>query len=324
MNIINQNLVVDKDINDFLMCNHCRVSTIIKGFLTSPDVNYLGLSDKPDTVSYLPSSKVKNAMDNFIDPFSTEAGRVHIKIGRLVGKILTKSIIDDYIISADVEEFVNQFKSFFDNSSKKFEIISGDDIKKSYLYTNYSLPEYGTLWKSCMRYKERQKYLKLYTDNPDVVKMLTLTRDDNKIIARALLWEVEDLSGNKVKIMDRIYTIYDSDVILFKRWSRENGYICKYYQNAKTQLIFEVDDKEVVLNLKVPLKNYILDYYPYLDTFQFFNIKEGIIYNNPISDHHYSLIQSDGSLVPPEPHDDDDLIQDDDWLDLDYHDDDRF
>lgn len=302
---LNDDLIVETAFHDFLASSNCRIAALFKSFRTIRGINYIGVTDKIDTISYLPESKIEYVENNGIDPFSDKIGRVNLKVGRLVFKCFKKEIVNEYVRPTDIEDFVNQFKSFFDLSNRRFEVVSGKDIKKWYLDRNYLLPDYGTLWKSCMRYHDRQPFLELYCVNPDKIKMLVLfsTQDGvEKVRARAILWdEVEDMNDNKLKIMDRIYTIYDSDILMFKNWAKENGYIPKFYQNAKSQNLFDINGERVKLNLKVTLQQHKLEYYPYLDSFQFYDCYSGIFYNNDLRAFDYTLIQANGSLTPPDP-----------------------
>lgn len=316
---INKNLIVSDTFRDFLFIR-CRVNQMIMSFETLPDINYIMPTDKPDTVSYLPMKRIDHVIKNNLNPFDDKSGRVFIKVGRIASKLFNKNLLNEYVSDSDIEDFVNKYKSFFDQSDKKIEIVSGEMIRKYYLDRNYDYPDQGTLWRSCMRYDDRQDFLELYVKNPDKVKMLVMLKNRDgvdKVIGRALLWDcVEDLNGNKTKIMDRIYTIYDSDVIVFKRWAKDNGYIPKAYQNAKSQNIFEVDDKEVVIDLKLTLENHKLRYYPYLDSFQFYNEMEGFFYNSPKRYYDHVLIQSNGSLYPPPPEDeieDEEFMPEEEW-----------
>lgn len=301
---INQNLIVDPAFRDFLSIG-CKISSMIMSFETLPDINFLAPTDKIDTISYLPFKRIESVMSNGLDPFDEKSGRVYLKVGRIVSKLFSKHLLEQYVNDSDVEYFVNQYKAFFDQSNKKMIVVEGEDIRKYYLDRNYDGPEQGTLWRSCMRYSDRQSFLDLYVENPDKVKMLVMlnNRDGvDYVIGRSLLWDsVEDYIGNKLKIMDRIYTIFDSDVLVFKKWARENGYINKSYQNAKSQNIFEVDNKEIIMDLKVILPNHQLDTYPYLDSFQFYNQMNGTFYNSPKRHYDCVLIQSNGSLYPDEP-----------------------
>lgn len=313
---INGYLVVDSGLRDFLTTNQSKICAMIMSFGTSKEVNYLSITDKIDTISYLPTSKLSRVEQLGLDPYADGIGRTEIKVGRLIYKLFPKQLVQEYIRDNDTEDFVNQFKSFFDVSNRRLIIVEGEDIRKYYLDRNYCYPDYGTLWKSCMRYRERQPFLDIYTKNPDKIKMLVMLSSQDgveKVRARALLWDVQDLNDNNLKIMDRIYTIYDSDVFVFKKWAREHGYIPKFYQNAKTQNIFG-DDEEMILNLKVKLDKHVLESYPYLDTFPFYDSTNGLFYNNTNRMYHFTLIQSNGSLTPPEPDEPEEEPEDDDWF----------
>ena len=314
---INSNLFVDASFRDFIVSTECRVSAVIRSFETLKDVNYIGVTDKIDTISYLPDSKLEYVYANKIDPYSSGIGRTYLKVGRLVGKLLPKRLIDEYLSSSDIEEFVNIYKSFFDVSNRRLEVVDGEKLRKYYLANNYYRLERGTLWKSCMRYSDRQRFLDIYVQNPEKVKMLVMLSVQDgveRVRGRALLWEAEDMNGNKIKVMDRIYTIFDSDILVFKKWARESGYITKAYQNAKTQNIYDINGEDT-LNLKVTLDRHLLGTYPYLDSFQFYNMDTGTFYNNTRSDYEYTLIQSDGN---PYPHEDDHDDHDDGEYDFDY------
>lgn len=316
---INDNLTISGEFKDFILAtNHCRVTAVITSFQTSPDVNFLDITDKIDTVSYLPASKIEAVLGNDIDPYSDNIGRISIKIGRLISKLFPKNLIEQYISPSDIEQFVNLYKSFFDTSNQKIEIVSGEDIRKYYLDRNYSTLSTGNLWKSCMRHSERQEFLDIYVNNPDKIKMLVLFNNENgvdKVKGRALLWEdVSDKNGNHLKVMDRIYTVFDSDVHLFKRWARDNGYITKYYQNAKSQNIYDINGVETRMDLTVNIDSHKFFYYPYLDSFQFYNTTTGDFHNNPYSNFEYTLIQANGSLTNEEESDDgEDDSEDDSW-----------
>jgi hypothetical protein len=161
-----------------------------------------------------------------------------------------------------------------------------------------------------MRYQERQKFLDLYTNNKDI-KMLILTskvNDEVKLRARAILWDNVFVTSSQeelpstIKVMDRIYSVFDSDVVSFKKWGEQNGYICKWEQNAKSHQYFDIKNQPVKIKCKIQLDEHILKYYPYLDTFPFFDRTNGIIYNDEYNRFwEYKLIQANGSLFPPDP-----------------------
>ncbi len=226
--------------------------------------------------------------------------RVKIKIGRFVSKLIKEESAKRFYVSPqDIESFVNIYKSYFSNDISKFKVIEGEEILKWYLDKNYHAPDgrpCGTLWNSCMRYSERNKFMELYVRNPKKVKMLINLEDDGKLRTRALLWE-ECISedGKVYKVMDRIYSIYDHDVTSFKTWAKENGYIYKMDQTSKNEIYFQINNTTSALYLKINLDDNNVKYYPYIDTFKFYKQDTGTLYNwNCIGT--YVLIQSNGAL----------------------------
>lgn len=314
--VISQNLTVDDKFYDFLMYADDRISAMIRSIETCSIINYIAICDKPDTITFLPSNKNKVG----IDPFKSNS-RTYLRIGRLIYKLFDKKILDEFrVTDYEVEKFVNKFKSFFDTSNIKFEIISGEMIRKYYLDRSYFIPSgvvTGSLWKSCMRYIDRQKFLDLYTRNNDIQMLVMLVKvndDMYKLRGRALLWNVKTEENINVKIMDRIYSVFDSDIYTFKRWASENGYISKMEQNSKSQGFFDVNGISTNIKLHIKLENYIFTTYPYLDTFCYFNYSDGILYNYDKSSSFFKLNQANGTLITEDEElDIDDEIIDDDF-----------
>ena len=263
-------------------------------------------SDEGDTISYIPKSKLDIEHAGFDDT----KYRTRIKIGRFVTKFISMEGIRDFGVSNhDVEVFVNLFKSFFDRDETKLQIVEGDDILKYYLADNYFRPSdacIGTLWNSCMRYPEKNKYMEIYAKNPDKIKMLVLFGEGGKIKTRALLWEDCKTSDGRIyKVMDRIYSIYDHDMILFKSWALRNGYIHKYEQSARSENLFVDLEGPKRIDLTVSLSNHNFDTYPYLDSFKYYSRKKGTLSNSPEFSYKYVLIQNHGGLRPDDPQESD-------------------
>jgi hypothetical protein len=302
-------LIFDKDLQIFLESTQqgCsgRISSIFiyssRNFIKEEGNFIMRIEDSNDTLSYLPKSKFNKVIESGIDPYSDGIGRVSIKVGRFIKKFLSKDAFIEFdITDKSIEIFVNHYKSYFSQNEDKLVVVSGDDIKKLYLEENYWSPDgktYGSLWNSCMRQSNRNKFLNIYTKN-ESVKMLVLMSDDGKVRARALLWDdvKEHNSENTYKVMDRIYTFYDHDVSLFKKWALKNGYIYKHQQSAKSERFFEVNGEILKLDLYVNLENCEFSYYPYLDTFKFFNTYKNRFSNSDRFNWDYKLVQSDGSL----------------------------
>jgi hypothetical protein len=319
---INRNLTVEKSFYDFLSMNHNIICLILLNINTEPGIDFLAPTDKADLISYLPENKLK---DGELDPF-TAKGRAQMKIGRLVQKLIPdKLILEHNIDSRAIENFVNKYKAWFDTSELEFRIVEGEEIKKWYLDENYFAPDgnyIGTLWNSCMRYAKRQSYLQMYSNNP--IKMLCLITKQNgeeKVRSRALLWDdVSVISSDErfqskglsnIKVMDRIYSVFDSDVHLFKKWAKENGYVTKWEQSAKSHQFFDVDNERTVIKCKIKLQQYNFNYYPYLDTFPYFDLNKGFLRNDINSpNYQFTLVQANGSLESVE---DNESVEEDNW-----------
>ena len=313
-------LIFDHEMINFLDRSNSRISQIlIHGMsgLIKEEGNFIKrVDDTIDTLSYLPKKKYSVIQDDHRkDPFGDGVGRQTIKIGRFIKKFLSDSAFQEFgIKDSDVEKFVNSYKSYFNYDPNMLKIVEGEDVKKYYLEDNYFRPDgyrYGTLWNSCMRQSERNKFMNLYVFND--VKMLVLFSEDGKVRARALLWEniKEFDSDNTYKFMDRIYTVYDHDVDIFKKWAKENGYLTKWEQNAKTELYIDVDGNPERKHLYVILEKHNLSWYPYLDTFKYYDPFKGRFSNSQHHSYEYTLVQSSG-LVEREREPEDEWEDDDD------------
>ena len=140
--------------------------------------------------------------------------------------------------------------------------------------------------------------------------MLILLDDVGKVKTRALLLDCVDLDGKPYKIMDRIYSVYDHDMVFFKSWAIKNVYLHKLEQSAKCERIFVGASGVCELFLTVALESVDFDYYPYIDTFKFFSRKKKSLSNSEKFSYKYILIQNHGSLEPEE-----EFVEDDNWDD---------
>ena len=308
-------LIFDHEMSNFLYRGNNRIAQILihgmSGYIKEEGNFFKRVEDSIDSLSYLPKKKYGLIeADHSKDPFGDGIGRQNIKIGRFIKKFLDPSAFVEFGISdSDLEKFVNSFKSYFNFNPEKLKIIEGEEVKKYYLEEHYFQPDgerYGTLWKSCMRQAERNKFMNLYVLND--VKMLVLFSDCGKVRARALLWEGvgEYKSDSTYKFMDRIYTVYDHEVNIFKKWALENQYLTKWEQNAKSEIYVDLDEHPVKKQLYVVLDKHQISWYPYLDTFKYYSVSRGRFSNSARLNHDYVLIQSDGQLEREYQSDDED------------------
>jgi len=185
--------------------------------------------------------------------------------------------------NAEIEQFVNKYKSEFDrfnDAFRNFELVSGNDIHYWYQYENYLHGRSkGQLSNSCMC-SASERWLQIYTQNPDVCSLLILKDDDqtDKIKGRALVWKLSFPAD--ITYVDRIYTHDDSDLELFKQYIAQEGWYLKkrYTSSTDDSTMIAPDGSESrpkYLEVKVKAKDY--DGYPYLDTLKHYTPSSGIL-----------------------------------------------
>ena len=206
--------------------------------------------------------------------------RTQVGVGRFVNRVASLQKIT--VKSEQLEKFVNSYKSHFKKitGKERFEIVEGEDIKKYYSVNSYQERK-GQLFASCMRYDACQTYFNIYIKNPEVCKMLILKgEEEGKITGRALIWKTT--SGETY--MDRQYTNYDSDILLFKDYAKSNGWL--YYGSGKGK------------NLEVQLKDIDYEEYPYMDTLKYYYPKKQLLSSNDSledEEHIWTLEKTDGT-----------------------------
>lgn len=157
--------------------------------------------------------------------------------------------------------------------------------------------------------KKGPSIFKIYSENIDVCRMLTLVEDD-KLIGRALIWKVKSVYGygtplKDIFFMDRQYTILQSDVEKFRKYAMDNNWAYKTHNNHHSLETVTYNNQEFNAEMEVQLDTYkynSYDYneYPYLDTFRRYDPSTGILYND--SEHesntgNYILDSTDGEFT---------------------------
>jgi hypothetical protein len=215
-----------------------------------------------------------------IGPDIYHKNRNQIKLGKLIKKLFNNKYTD-----IQIEEFVNIFKAEI-NKIESIQVWEGQKVAKAYDSSEYKF-RVGSLGNSCMN--DKFDYLELYYINPEVCKVVVVLEND-KIVARALLWKIssnssKDLSDNKVKIeipwfLDRVYSTEDYLVNKLTNWAKEKGYAHKKFNNSseREEIIFNGQRVWSKLQVKViPPKN---ETFPYMDTFSRLDIQNKIIHND--------------------------------------------
>lgn len=259
--------------------------------LVDKHINYISISNSDKTkISYLTPERSQNIISSSpygegADELWSSSRRFHVKPGSFISKLFKD------ISPKEVENFSQLFRNVQTKITYTLKVVSGSDIRDYYHYASY-MSESGSLGNSCMKHDSCQDYLDLYVDNSDKISMVIMVDNNSKLIGRALLWSVDDM-----KIMDRIYTIDDETYQYhFKKWADDNGYWYKKEQKWNNTLFFESKGNTICKEISFELKSFKLDHFPYMDTFKFFDTKNGVISNyKPKTNYFKTLISTEGS-----------------------------
>lgn len=232
------------------------------------DTSYVDIEKNSNTgVTYLPIAKFKSEVEGKwgILPYTLKSRQT-----MRVSKILKK--LNPFLNESQLESFVAKYKASYknivENATERITVVTGEKIRYWYLGTRYGkdhLGNQGPLGNSCMRYNRSQKRFDIYCENPDVCALVIYLSEKNELLARALIWKLDD--GNVY--MDRIYYISQEDKVQLETYA--NKMKMKSYDSGYN----EKNDLKVTLKKDYgkPENN------PYMDTFKWFDFKNNILMN---------------------------------------------
>ena len=222
------------------------------------DICYINIDiENDDMFSYLPIQKIVDISQ--YDHYTSRL-RQTMKIGKFFRKM------DPKLKEKQVEELITKYKAAWTMQYKggDIEIVEGEKIRYWYSYRNYnSVRQVGTLWASCMRQDDDQHRFNIYCENPDKVKMLIMTDPNKKLMARALVWNLDEPTG-KI-LMDRIYSIDPKFERIMQEYGIKQGW--SMYERNKSNKYKVKFNKDYGASSVAP----------YMDTFKYFcqDIKGG-------------------------------------------------
>lgn len=226
------------------------------------DVSYFDINKENDeTVTFLPSNKYQTSVDLKEAPFQSKF-RQSTKIGRIFRKLNKK--LTDVQVEKLVSDYRATWKLMFNSSDleKNFQVVTGDSITYWYNMDKYASGG-GTLNNSCMRGIDKQKRVAFYSKYPDKVAMAILLDNDNKLLARALIWKLDSPEG--VIFMDRIYYVKTYHSKILENYAAKN--------NIKTKS--DGWNLKNHISVKIPYKNG--DPLPFLDSFRWDDAKKEFV-----------------------------------------------
>ena len=257
--------------------------------------NALNVTDKNDTISFLPDNQFQRKLTSSNLATLLKGSPNQTSVGRLVQKILQDN--KKTYTSNQITEFTDKFKAawtkyYTEEEKEPIRVVIGEEIRDWYLLDNYNIESrngIGTLGKSCMRYPACEKYFDIYVQNPDVCKMIILTKEEDGeevLYTRALLWKTE----NEGWYLDRIYFTDASERILIQEYAKKNYSIKHSYDSGVTPR----------LTIQLTSKTVDYDNYPYMDSFPYYYTVERKLFNYEPSVSNranlYSIQQTDGSF----------------------------
>lgn len=230
-------------------------------------LKYLTSNEIPDRVSIDSIDYTKDDDKTLTGFFKDKDGKVktqRFKVGKLLDYL---GISVNEFKGYEIQELVSYLKK---GTTKDFKIVDGKDILWAYHCDNY---DEGETMGSCMRYDKAQKFLEIYTENPNEIKCLVLLNpNNNKVRGRALLFNMD----NGQILMDRVYVINDEYSHLFNQYSDENNYT----RRASSTVTLSNGGE--------------YEYYPYMDTLMYYNPEDGILSETVIGDGYVKLQDTDG------------------------------
>jgi hypothetical protein len=271
-----------------------KLSFMSKRAIDSHDPEFMKKLDKGYEINIAAGDSIKRFKN-----------RNQMKIGKFVTSVLGP------IPPKELEEFVNKLKSKKDNEYE-IKIVEGDEIKKYYRtealvvggYKNPQL-EYSEIMRSCMRDKEKVKpnIFDIYTNNPESCKMVIMLDENKNLVSRAILWKVNNSKNNhkneyyggtntdgggKLSLpeyfwfMDRVYSVESWMDNKMYDWAKNKGYVCKRGNWGNRNIVF--NGVVGLCEMEVDVKKIAYKGFPFMDTFIYYDVKNGKLKNFDSSD----------------------------------------
>jgi hypothetical protein len=118
-----------------------------------------------------------------------------------------------------------------------------------------------------------------------VCQLLAYVNQENKVLGRALVWKLDKkVDGCPAEyFMDRIYCANDSDIIKFKNYAKEQGWVMKNKNTSDSweSIFFNYNDKVYLSHINVQLSKWNFAFYPFVDTLSLLNEENGKLHNVP-------------------------------------------
>ncbi len=253
------------------------------------------------------------------------SNRGSVKMGRVIKKLLPQ------ISDKDLEKLVNQLKS--ETTGYEIKLVKGDEIIQYYkreICDENSL-QYGTLNSSCMMDKvdEKPNIFDIYTKNPETCQLAVMLNSEGKLVARALVWKIDEISQEKeviqsenkfysqfdvdwqkseqdtfytdlltakvknLYLMDRVYYTKDWMENSLHKWGEKNGMMIKW----RDQISYNPSQEPGKPILSVKVNKVAYRQFPYLDTFRYYDVQSGTLTNYKMNNRGFELQKLQGGYT---------------------------
>ena len=226
----------------------------------NPSVDYVDSSffdldkDNMNVLTCLPAKKFNGDPD-------AKKGRQDIKIGKAIKKLrpeLSAHRVEEYVVL-----YRTAFKVLVQGQGKELEIVTGEDIRYWYSSDHYAKVSYGgELYQSCMADPSHGKSMNLWCENPDKIALCIYTDQDVGLLARALLWKLDD---GRV-YMDRVYAVSDEIKQIVLAYAKKNDMLT-YVRDLKGHGGGNTERMEVTLSKDYGIDDRPSGGNPYMDSF---------------------------------------------------------
>lgn len=254
-----------------------KLSRIFNKIKFDPKTEYLDMSffdvepKDQNIVSYISSKRFEGEVDSL-------KGRQKMRVGKLLKKL------NPDLKETDIEDLTDKYRAAYNiiilNNGIDLDLVTGEDIRFWYSNVNYKKPNNSsTLWNSCMSGPSCSIYFNIYCENPDKIALCIHLDDDNKLLARALVWK---LDNGKI-YMDRIYSYNNAYKNILREYAINNAMLL-YAETSETL--------RVTLPKDYAKKDRPKNGNPYMDTMRHMSYEHGayILTNRPSGSYGYSGI----------------------------------
>ena len=234
-------------------------------FNPSPIGSHFSYREKEGMISYCPKGRYQEVAE--FGAWKRE-GRVEIKPAKFVRALLHPRLAKRYK-DHQFAKFAERFSHREQEGKLSFSFESFED--------GYDEARYpGGKIDSCMWGKNVGPFYRSYN-----AKCLVAKDGTGAFVARAVFWPSVKIDGQYVPVLDRIYAESPDITEAMISHARESGYWRKVKQSRMEKEWWMKPDGTTTFRTATieQVKNFTGSFYPYMDTFSYYDVKNGWLYS---------------------------------------------